>query len=103
MTLLFWYHSLRRHTARGTEAQCPFGSVKKHPPSESADRKNSYLTATASTASWMQQDALPYRVEAHLSHSATLCNPLQPSPHDDHPLHHLARLDYYCVRAGSPA
>lgn len=75
---------------------------QKQPPGESVDRKNSSLTATASTGSCVQQDALPYRVEVRLSHSATLCNPLQPSPLDDNLLHRLAYRDYYCVRTNSP-
>lgn len=81
----------------------PFESVKSSQASESIDRKNSSLAATASAASCVQQDALPYRVEVRLSHSATLCNPLQPSPPLDYsPLHRLACPDYYCVRTNSP-
>lgn len=76
---------------------------QEQPRSESIDRKNSSLAATASTGSCVQQDALPYRVEVRLSHSATLCNPLQPSPPlDDNLLHRLAYQDYYCVRIKRP-
>lgn len=76
---------------------------QKQPASKSVDRKNSSLTATASTGSCVQQDALPYRVEVRLSHSATLCNPLQPDPPvDDNLLHRLAYRNCYCVRTDSP-
>lgn len=77
---------------------------QKQPAGESIDRKNSYLTATAMNGRWVQQDAfLPYRVEVRLSHSATLCNPLQPYPPlDDHPPYRLTYLEHYCVRTNSP-
>lgn len=65
----------------------PFESVKSSQPANRLIVKIVLWLQPLLLPSWVQQDALPYRVEVRLSHSAALCNPLQPSPPlDDSPL-----------------
>lgn len=57
----------------------PFESVKSRQPANRCIVKIVLSLQPLLLPAWVQQDALPYRVEVRLSHSAALCNPLQPS------------------------